>query len=816
MADKKSSDKKRQNIFSKRRLNKLVATNQNLSDVTDQMLDKLQSDIYGAVPTKDVEALNSEFELLVNKEIQGMKNEHNEDTSTFIQRLYKDKIFQNHQYMDSIEAIFKANQNQAQALISETYRNKLIKRADIHEVASQLSELKEAVHVTRDAIIAADIVDGHICRDLKIDFTGEDDRANYISIIEKMEEHFDLHKKIKDFIIPYTLEHGEYYAYVIPHSKMFEDFDRLKSSGTLGLVANDIGHYESVNIDKAYKTVLECVSEEYKGEKDPSAKAVDMMYESVKDDFVISKSMKKPSEPFTEKTEIKKELKDILSRISVCNSPIPIPFMEEGDSVLEYAQYMTEDSKSKDKGLRITNAKRSDNPFSRLNNLVDDGVFNGNSSSDGSGPKSKEGTKFDDTKDCYFKLIDSMHLIPVKIMTKVIGYYYVQDEVLNIASDSNYWVTFEPETQHSVVEDIVDKIVKSFDKKFLETNKQFRGLIAEAIQFFNLHQRRLKFQYIPAEYIVRFAINEDENGDGTSILEPALFHAKLYLLLLLFKMMSIVSNSNDTKVHYIRNSGIDKDIANTIQAIARKMQSRQINITDLFSFTTLVNKVGNGTQLFIPVGRQNERGIETEVLAGQDVQLNNDLMDLLRNSYISETGVPAVILNNINEADFAKTLELGNTRFQQRVVSHQLSFNPSITELYRILMRYTTNIPDNIIECFHFVFQPPKNSAQQTTGEQVNNFDAIFQFAVSLFFAQQEVDDPEGGSTPVIREFKKLLAKDRLPFLNVDRLREIAEEARISAQEIELQPKDKHSEDDMYGGDTGGGDTTGGETPPPQ
>jgi len=38
------------------------------------------------------------------------------------------------------------------------------------------------------------------------------------------------------------------------------------------------------------------------------------------------------------------------------------------------------------------------------------------------------------------------------------------------------------------------------------------------------------------------------------------------------------------------------------------------------------------------VGRSGERGIEFDILQGQDIPLNTDLMEMLRNNMISGTG----------------------------------------------------------------------------------------------------------------------------------------------------------------------------------
>ena len=119
----------------------------------------------------------------------------------------------------------------------------MIKQADLHEVASQLVELKQAITVTRDAIISADIVDGTMSRTLSVEndsmsTEGED----YIPIIESVEKKFGLQKKIKEFIIPRSLEYGEYYVYAVPYSKIFEDFSKEKSKGKYNAYGEAAGH----------------------------------------------------------------------------------------------------------------------------------------------------------------------------------------------------------------------------------------------------------------------------------------------------------------------------------------------------------------------------------------------------------------------------------------------------------------------------------------------------------------------------------------------------------------------------------------------
>ena len=383
-------------------------------------------------------------------------------------------------------------------------------------------------------------------------------------------------------------------------------------------------------------------------------------------------------------------------------------------------------------------------------------------------------------------------------MNHVLGYYYiVEDDVKPISgmiSSTLYYNKYDDLTrQRTIIDKLVNKIVSAFDKKFLKENIEFKDTIAEALMYYDLNHKRVKFQFIPAEYICPFKINEDEEGNGTSIIEPSLFYAKLYLMLLLFKIMSIVLYSNDTRVNYVRSSGIDKNLANKIQDIARTKQERNINLMDLFSYTTLIRKVGNGAELYIPTGRSGERGIETEILQGQDVQLNTELMEQLRKQYILGTGVPDAIMNYLNEADFAKSIELANTKFQGRVTSHQLDFNRCLTQLYRMLAKYSTKMEDSDIAKLTYTLDPPKFNNNNVKSDMINSFNTLADFAVSLFFSQEDQNDPE--KTDIISIFKKKLIPGYLSVVDVEELENFYKDAILEHAENKANPANNNTEE---------------------
>lgn len=744
---------------------RISKTNRQISGNINQVLSELHSSIYGLPKRHDVDDLSKQFSDTLKTEIDSLNDRVNGDLNTFLTRLFAQDRRSN--TIAQIGNIFSSVEQPFESVITEEHRTKMLKQSDIHEVASQLVELREAINITRDSILSSDMVEGKMSRTLKFDDTADDSYDVYLSAIEEVEKRLKLQDKIRDFIVPKTLEFGEYYAYTIPHSRLFSDFVRAKKAGIIDV--RESAESKTMNGKSFY--LNEKVTDQDLGSI--ITESTGMTERNNKEEF----------------SSLVTEAKEMLSHVEVCNDPVCIPFLESGANALQ--EYYTEIVANRGTGV----AQGLPSSFSRRTGIpIDDGTID-----DLNDPNSKTSKKieemFSEYTDCYIKFFDPMHMIEVKLLDEPFCYYAIMDDdatsVLGAYMMNTTMYTdakYEPLNRNrGFIDAVADKIVQQFDKEFLKNNLEVKNLIVDALNYYNLRDKKIRIQYIPKEYVQVFKVNVDENGNGTSILEPALFYAQLYRMLTLFKAMTIVQNSNDVKVNYIRTSGIDKNITNKTEEIARMVQSRMINIYDLFSPSTLITKVGNGREMFIPVGRNGERPIETEILQGQDVQMNSDFLDNLRQSYISATGVPAVIMNYIHEAEFAKTIELGNSRYQARVVSHQLGFNSYISEWYRRIMRYTLpSIPEHVIDALEFVFAPPKYSKINTTNDLLNNFNGVADFIINTIIPSNITNNDE-ESSEYISAFRRRLAKDFLPMLDWDKYREMLEEAAREAPKEKLE-----------------------------
>lgn len=730
--------------------------------------------LYGTDRTSDVDSLNDKFQSILSNELTGITGKEGNDITSFLSQVVSaDNKYRagedilNNQFNDLTGNEYSS----MQSFIYDAYRNRLLQQSDLHEVSSQLIELSEAIMITRDAIISADTVEGRLNRSITFENIDDDEIDNYNSIVENMENKFQLLEKIKNFIIPKTLEYGEYYVYIVPYSELFNKFQQQKTRNV-----TNTGILRRFN----ESTVLEGFNDTKKENK---LTELDMFLEDCYNKYHIREnskySDKKSSDNRINKDEFKSDLKNIMENIIISTDDIPIPFLEEGLESIEYINNQHNNVVIEDNTL-----------FKKVikNNKTDGGV-----------KISKKG-EFDDIGDCYVKMIEPTKIIPIKIMNTILGYYYVQDEDITplsgAVSSSLYFSRFnEHSRQQTIIDSLAERVVQQFNKPFLKNNLKFKEAIVDCFNYYNLNENRVKMQFIPAEYIVRFKIDEDIDGNGTSMIKKSLFYAKLYLMILLFKIMSIIMYSNDQKINYIKQSGLDKNLANRVQEIARLQQSRQINISDLFSYTTLINKVGNGNAVYMPTGRSGERPIETEILSGQDVQLNNDLLEMLKNAYITGTGVPAAILNYLNEADYAKTVEQNNSKFNARVINYQLDFNPIITDMYKRIMKWSTNIGEEKISNFNFTLTQPRSATANAKAELISQFNTMAEFLTGLLYPDPGQAENPDSLNAEIREFKKLYAREQLPMINFDDIEEMINKAALINKERKLKPDPKNGND---------------------
>lgn len=719
---------------------------------------------------KELAQLSAKVDEIINDEMSSLTKYAGEDLSDFIFKLFNDTKNPGQNYMGgnirSMEDLFKADDSTMVNYFVSKQKESRVLYNELDMISTQLYELKECINVTRDSIVTSDDISKTISRQISFSGYGEEEleESSALKQIEGMEKKFKLFKKIKNFVVPNTLRYGVYYAYTIPYSKLFEQYYKKKNEIQFGAT------------NEAY-TVSHILKEK---NKDTVTEMSASLTESIS--LVVNESDAKIAVPKkSTTTEISTTVEQYLNNIEIYNDEIPLPLMEDGLEVAEMIDFRVATKKA------IKDAEKRNSVGHKLQ--YSDGVKN----------NSKD-TNFDFiSNDVYVKYISPDRMIPVKILDTTIGYYYVIDlgeDTLQPFSNTIKIIDaamINKQTEDMFIQQLTNKIVQAFDKPFLQNNQKFRDLILNSLMYEDSYRKKLRFQFIPVDYVTEFTVNEDENGNGQSVLKDSLFYAKLYLSLLIFKMLQILTKSSDTRVYYVKNSGLDADIMSGIQNAARQVKAKQINYYDIMNPITSTSKLGNNNEIFIPYGRSQEKGMEFDILQGQEVQLNNDLMDMLRQGYINATGVPSVIMQYINEADYAKTLVMANSKYTGRVISLQNDFNVSITEFYRKLAKFSTDLDESIIDSMEFVFVAPKTINTQNMNDLAQGTDQVVQYMIATYMGQN-ADVGEDGNKLKDRLTRKL-SKMMLPTLPWDDLKDMAEEVYAEIQKEKLEAKNKNGED---------------------
>jgi hypothetical protein len=759
MAENKSKNKKDDKD------EKIIPTSKDevkLNDLFQDLYKKISmntNDVDVDINKNSIDAMSEKIKRVIAEDMEEMKTYGGEnDLSRFLMNTiansnkFANLVIDNKNPEKGLDSIFLSGDGNIFSTFEERFRNKAMLFNDLEITSEQLVELNEAINTTRDDIVSSDDVGADISRSLtfSVDGTDDDKYDELVEEVKKQETIHGLNYMIREHIVPKTLKYGEYFVYIIPESKLYENTQKRKLELTNGatMESTDAKSFlESLNLDKSYKDIKPNDMVEY-----------------------------------------------ISENIKINNTDIPLPILENTKmtgAMKDLAQFNSLSTLLKQNKGKKKNKEGGENKYSSLG--FSDGV------------KSLKMDDWSSIKGCYIKLLDPKKVIPVKLLNYTIGYYYIHDTELDITNHhckhghrfSNIIDNISDKTanQQNLIANIADAIVKSFNKEYLNDNIEFKELIINSLLFNDMYKKKVHYQFIPGDYVCRFSINEDENGNGQSMIYKSLFYAKLYLSLLVFNMVTYLTKSQDTLVTYVKTSGIDKNMINKTMDVARQWKSKQIGIGDLMDYSSIYGKIGTGRDLFIPEGESGERGLSWDVIQGQDVNMQDELMEQLKQAFINGTGVPSVIMNYINEADFAKTLVMANAKHLRRVMMYQDNFNEDLTLMYQKILCYCTDIELEDIANFKYTLQRPKTLPNNNLVDMIGYGDQILDFVEKSLFGQyvEETEDLNLSKDMFRKEFSRKV----LPMLPWELIDDIMEKVNLSVIQEKMKKGNTNSGDEV-------------------
>lgn len=611
--------------------------------------------------------------------------------------------------VNDTSGLFTQNISDVFGYFQDLQRNRFMEMSDLKFISKFIPALGEAVKTTLDMIASSDDQSETINRIIKLpEGVSDTDRVTIMNEIERIEREYKLLKKLKNTVYKKTLITGQYYVYTISYSQLFEEYEKLLKNAEKSPMSNQFGSIKKNRVlarDK--KFAKESASDIDNSEIQSSYSNqniidlnLDTVTESVK--TILSSAQKiKPDGNQTklvqsEIDQVIKDLSDVLPSVKIDTTPIYFEALEGARALLD----------SNMLGILGTPALESSNTLDNLS--TPDGTKD---IDEISGPRRKY-----DIPGTYIKYIDSKNIVPAKIFDKVVGYYLIHSNPKKgkigisgtnsissigntIFSTVNVSERKKEEAINNIVQAITDGIIQNFSSKFVTANAEHKKLIADCIVANGITDTDYNIQFIPAEYIHEFKINENDEGYGESILAESLFPAKALLSVMVCRMLNFVNKTGNKTIAHIHKGPIDTYTANQINRVIRDLQDSDITFNDLLSPNLVFNKFNRDGKISIPTSKNGTKLVEFETQEGQTIDMSTEYENKLEAMAIMGSGVPSIIMDYTGSADLAKQYVSANIKYAGRIATHQADLEDPTTDLYKVLINNSTLPPKLKLIC---------------------------------------------------------------------------------------------------------------------
>ena len=774
---------------------------------------------------------DSRIQDIINSELELSKGVSGGNIIDFIVSMSKDAATRNGTNPEDVDTynLFTEDVGNIFGYFQEMYKNRYIELSDLRFITKFIPAIGEAVKTTLDSIVSADDFSTSISRNLEFGAgLTDDERIQVESEIHRIEDDEKLLKKLRNVVYKKALVSGNHYVYCIPYAELFSEYDRLVKEGRIRdnmLVNQAIARGQMRNAKAGFniKSQDKDFTAKYAGESgvmgidvgddgmDPAISSIIFaaLEEASAVPFIDPKDDRKGSE------EAKKAFKeDLINAFEQCYMVDSEVLVEALEGVIE-ADHASEAIGSSDMVRRNLGAYRE--TFAG-NGVIDEKIFTPDGTANLNRALYGKPEKFK-TAGSYIKYIDANSIVPVKVFNQIIGYFHVHDMTAKkkasaiqsgimqtnvLASTSNVFssITVPDDSRQratqAIVNAVCDGILTNFSSKFVNKNADFKRLIGDCIVANGFVNTAFQIQFIPAKYIVSFSVNEDEDGMGQSILQDALFPAKMLLSTIVSKLLLYMNKSGSRTIAYVRRGPIDRTGSNQIQRVIRMIQESNITFSDLLSTNLSFSKFSRYGNLQIPMSRNGDRLIDFETQEGQDVDMHTPMEEYLEKLAIIGTGVPSVIMEYTDAADYAKSIVTANIKFAGRVATLQADLEDPTTDLYRMLIQSSTlddELKKKALLGFRFKLCRPRVLTNINMSDYLSQMDQITRAIASMFLGDQ---DQGPDDEKLRRKFVQILAGELLPFIKWEDYVEMLNRARVEiAKEKDLDKQTDTGDDNL-------------------
>ena len=151
-------------------------------------------------------------------------------------------------------------------------------------------------------------------------------------------------------------------------------------------------------------------------------------------------------------------------------------------------------------------------------------------------------------------------------------------------------------------------------------------------------------------------------------------------------------------MYYVKNSGIDTNISKLLLNTIKQIKMNNFNIRQLENMKNVLNIIGRFNDFVIPVGPSGDAPVQFEIMQGQNIDPQTDLMNSLEEQAVNAADVPLELIQSRMSMDYAIQATMSNSRFLKHVNYWQAVANRWHSNIYTLCYRAEFDDPSAIIK----------------------------------------------------------------------------------------------------------------------
>ena len=658
-------------------------------------------------------------------------------------------------------------------LISTYIQNKYMRDYDdeIDTVLKYCPKLAEALEVRKDNVLSAD----HFSKDfidVSDDMNVQDDTV-FMKRCSDIKDIYNLSERVEEWYIK-AATYGEAFVYIVPYHKAIARLLANKNN------LNTQAPLQESTISINNRTpIFESIKNEYfSSGKELNIKVefnmTGMLIDTIKDRYRAISESTKLHEQALQEALAPNTITSIYSKKSATN----------GSGIKrDHAKAVDKNNKVElDKGI-INKDDQLDYSDFEKDKTSNDGFFNSNDNEklDNSDP---EKIKLK-TPGSVIKELERYHIIPLYIDDLCLGYYYLEfkendqytmntqlaDPVIALKANTKLYNDADLAQQDQMLRYISSQLASQMDAKFVNANQDLRKeiyMILKHNDSFNTpNPEGIRVTFIPPEDIEHITFKRNtKTHRGISDLEKALLPAKLYAGLYITNTIASMTRAQDRRVYYVKQA-VDTNISEVLLNVIDQIKKSNFNIRQIENINQVLNILGRFNDFVIPTGPSGDAPVQFEVMQGQSVDPQSDLMEKLEEMAVNSTDVPLELIQARNSIDYAVQLTMTNSKFLRKIYTRQGQFQAYLSRIFTKLYNA------EYFESINIKIQlPPPMFLNITNVDQLsNNIVNLAQTITDIEIAENQ-DDPNNNLARTIlnTKIKRDMLKSFVDFNRMDKL----------------------------------------------